>query len=383
MAHANTTHLHQKITKKTQNNHDLKDQLTTDQPPTNHRPTTQIPMPENTPPFDRKLLHPKHWGSWLAVGILWLLVRVLPYHGLMAIGSGLGRLMKITMPYRMLVVKTNLEHCFSQSSLNTTDLFNQHVDALGKGIFEMAMGWFLPAERFAHKIHFVDDYHVSNALKENRGVLLLGMHTTHIDFGAPMVTLKFPTYFMYRKMKNPVLDYIVSRRRILHSQGAIEQSNMRALITQLQAGQCVWYAADQDFGSRAPAVFAPFFGVDAYTLPLYAKIARKTNAAVIPVAGFRNAQTGQYEIRFLPEIPTDKLIDEAVAANAMNQAIETLLTGFEAQYYWVHRRFKTRPTGESAFYPRKPSHIRGDKKALKAQHAEQKKAKKEKNQPKS
>lgn len=308
----------------------------------------------------RKRLHPKYWGSWLAAGFLFVLVKYLPYRCLMWLGSKVGRLMEVLMPYRLLVSKTNIALCFANKDWET--IYKRHVDSLGKGVLEMAMGWFLSPQHFVDKVEHQGYEAVDAALAQGRGILFLGVHTTGLDFGAPLLNSRYPVYFMYRKAKNAVLDYIIMRGRLRSSPGVIEQNNLREVFSKLKNGECVWYGCDQDFGDNAKSVFVPLFGVMAYTLPYYAKIAKNTGAAVIPVAGFRDEENNQFIVRYLAEIEVDAL-DDKQAATAMNQGIETLLAGFEDQYYWVHRRFKTRPEGELPVYLPKPSHLRKEKKA--------------------
>lgn len=326
---------------------------------------------KNTPPksstkdafsMPKTLLRPRHWGSWLVAGGLYLLVKTLPYGWLMALGARLGKLMEKIMPYRFLVAKTNIRLCFAAGDWQA--IYRKHVRAVGKGVFEMAMGWFLPVDYFADRVRHEGYEDVDKALQEGRGVLFLGLHTTGLDFGVPLINHRYPVHFMYRPAKNAVLDYIIQRGRLRSCPGAIDHRNLREIFALLKQGQCVWYGCDQDFGDNAKAVFAPFFGVSAYTLAYYAKIAQKTAAAVIPVGGFRDDSSGQFVVRYLPEIDLSSPA-EYQAAEVMNHNIEKLLHGYEEQYYWVHRRFKTRPEGEEALYPPKPSHVRKQKKAIK------------------
>lgn len=317
-----------------------------------------------------RLFAPKYWGSWLLAGLLWLLVRVLPYHWLMSLGSGLGRLMEKLMPYRSLVAKTNIRLCFENSDKDWQTIYQRYVRSLGKGVFEMAMAWFLPPNHFADKVTHVGYEAAEKALADGRGILFLGVHTTGLDFGAPLLNSRYPTLPMYKAARNPVLDYLIVRSRLRNCPGVIEQDNLREVFRRLKKGDCIWYGCDQDFGRWSKSVFAPFFGVSAWTLPYYAKIAEKTQAAVIPVAGFRDDKSGRFIVKYLPEIPVNN-VGEKAAAIAMNQAIEQIITGYEDQYYWVHRRFKTRPDGQADVYPPKPSHLR-------RQRREAKKAQKEK-----
>ncbi len=300
----------------------------------------------------KALYHPKHWGSWLLAFWLFLLVNLLPYRALMALGALLGRVMEKLMPYRLLISKTNIRLCFATRDWQA--IYRRHVTSLGKGVFEMAMAWFLWRDNFQVRVEHEGEDAVLQAKAAGKGILFLGIHTTNLDFCAPLLSQRHPVSLMYQKAKNPVFDYLITRARLRHCLGVIDRKNMRDLLIRLKNGEAVWYGCDQDFGSNAKSVFTPFFGVSAYTLPSYAKLAQKTGAVVIPVAGFRNDDTGSYTLRYLPAIDVIGM-DETQAALAMNQGIERLIAGYEDQYYWVHRRFKTRPAGEAAVYPPKPS----------------------------
>ena len=96
------------------------------------------------------------------------------------------------------------------------------------------------------------------------------------------------------------------------------------------------------------SVFVPFFGVPAATVPSLSRFAKLGRAQVVPVIS-RLTSTG-YEVRVLPawqDFPTaDAVADTAL----MNQRLESYIQAQPAQYYWVHKRFKTRPEGEPSVY---------------------------------
>lgn len=280
----------------------------------------------------------------------------------MRLGSILGWMMEKVMPYRLLVSRTNIKLCYQDHDWQT--IYRRHVKSLGKGVFEMGMGWFLPPERFLHRVRHEGYEAIDKVLAEGRSILFLGVHTANLDFGAPLLNSRYPTSPMYKASRNPVLDYIILRSRLRNCPDAIMHSDMRGMIRKLNHGENIWYGCDQDFGSWSKSVFAPFYGISTLTLPHYAKIAQKTGAAVIPMAGFRDEENDQFVVRYLPEIHVQG-ITELEAATAMNRAIEQILVGYEDQYYWVHRRFKTRPEGEPDVYPPKPSHLRHQKRQAK------------------
>ncbi len=115
------------------------------------------------------------------------------------------------------------------------------------------------------------------------------------------------------------------------------------------AGHAVWYSPDQDFGRHA-SVFAPFFGIEAATIKLTAKIARMTGAPVIPLVFHRNPDDRTYTLEYLPPLADFPSGDEVSDAARVNAVIEAAIRRHPEQYLWLHRRFKTRPAGEASVY---------------------------------
>ena len=129
----------------------------------------------------------------------------------------------------------------------------------------------------------------------------------------------------------------------------IERSDARAILRRLKQGRVIWYAADQDYG-RKRSVFAPFFGIQTASITATAKLAALTGAPVLLGSNFRDLDTLTWEAfggEPLKGFPTG---DDVADATAINEAIEAAILRHPEQYLWMHRRFKTRPEGESSFY---------------------------------
>ena len=125
---------------------------------------------------------------------------------------------------------------------------------------------------------------------------------------------------------------------------------VRGLIRHLRNGIPVYYLPDMDFRATG-SVFVPFFGVQAATLLATAQIAKTWDAAVVPIVSRLDAGTGQYHIQVLPPLQDFPGEQSAEAATArLNTLVEDWIRIDPPQYYWVHRRFKTRPEGEPGFY---------------------------------
>ena len=124
---------------------------------------------------------------------------------------------------------------------------------------------------------------------------------------------------------------------------------MRGMVKALKSGECMWYAADQDYGKKH-SVFAPFFGVNAASVkatPRMVKMA-KCDAYAVFVRRSSEGKTITIEFERLPvEWPHG---DDVQDCAVVNEAIERGVRQAPAQYMWMHRRFKTRPEGEASFY---------------------------------
>jgi KDO2-lipid IV(A) lauroyltransferase len=95
-------------------------------------------------------------------------------------------------------------------------------------------------------------------------------------------------------------------------------------------------------------VFVPFYGVEAATVPSLSRFARMGGARVLPIV--THLTPDGYEVVVLPPwqgFPTEDVMADTAR---MNRELERWINAVPDQYYWVHKRFKTRPNGEASFY---------------------------------
>jgi KDO2-lipid IV(A) lauroyltransferase len=194
-------------------------------------------------------------------------------------------------------------------------------------------------------------HHVEEALATGKGILLIGAHFTTLDFSSRYVglTVPIPIYVTYREQKNAVIDFLLKQKRGHSMMKIIHRHDTREVIRQLKNGQIVWYAADQDYG-RKHSVFAPFFGVPAATITVPGRYAKMSGAQVIMVSHYRLSDTQGYELVFSPVVENYPQNDEIKDAACLNLEIEKIIRQCPEQYFWLHRRFKTRPEGEAKIY---------------------------------
>jgi KDO2-lipid IV(A) lauroyltransferase len=122
---------------------------------------------------------------------------------------------------------------------------------------------------------------------------------------------------------------------------------VKPIISNLRKGGLLYLLPDMDFGA-GESIFVPFYGVPTATVPSLSRFARLGRARVIGMYT-RLTPTG-YTAELTPaweHFPTDDV--EADTAR-MNRELESYINTMPGQYYWVHKRFKTRPDAQPSLY---------------------------------
>ena len=125
------------------------------------------------------------------------------------------------------------------------------------------------------------------------------------------------------------------------------------MIKSLKSGQPFYYLPDMDLGAR-DSVFAPFFGVQAATITALSRIARLPRG-IVPCVTRQLPGGAGYVVRFYPAWADFPSGDLPADAQRMNAFIEARVREMPEQYYWLHKRFKTRPPGEATYETRRVS----------------------------
>ncbi len=292
------------------------------------------------------LSHPSWWPTWFSVSLFWLLGQ-LPWNMLLAIGRSIGRLFWLIGGSRKHTTLTNIRLCFPHLSEDQQQtLAKKTIISAGEAITEIAGTFSNKRIDLGKRLEIIGRENMEAPLNKGKGVLLLGMHFNTIDVGSRLLGKVRPFSVVYRPNNNPIFDQVIkqSRSEVEHY---IERDDIRGLVRHLKAGRAVWYAPDQDYGTKH-AVYAPFFGVPAATITATSRIARMSGAVVVPVAHYR-LPGGLYRIEFgeaLSDFPTR---DDLADATKVNQTIEHYINKMPEQYLWVHRRFKHQPDDKNLY----------------------------------
>jgi len=228
-------------------------------------------------------------------------------------------------------------------------LARAHFRVFCRSVLEHALLWWSRRARIEHLVRIEGLEH----LRALRGapVILFVPHFVGLDAACTRLCCELDMVGMYANQKNPLLGKLLwrGRNRFGNQKAISRQEGVRALIAGMREGRPLYYLPDQDYGPR-DALFVPFFGVPAATVPGLSRIAEITGAKVLPCvvrilpggAGYRVTIEAPWS-----DFPTgDTLAD----TRRMNEYIERKVLEMPAQYLWMHKRFKTRPAGEARFY---------------------------------
>lgn len=296
----------------------------------------------------RRAVNPANWPLLLGLALLRLLI-LLPWRGQRTLGACLGRGFELLSARRRQVVATNLRLCFPQlDDRQRRRLQHDHFAALGLGLLETALAWW-GSEKQLRGLVTVDGLeHLTQAQASGRGIILLTAHCTQLELGARFMTQLHAFHAMYRPHRNPLYQDIMRHYREYRSgRPAIPQNDIRATIRALRRGGTVWYAPDHNYGRQS--IFVPFFGVPAYTITATSRLAEMSDALVLPYYPIRQPD-GHYRLIIEPALTQFPSDDVEADTARVNQLIEHWVQQAPEQYYWVHRRFKTRPPGQPKLY---------------------------------
>ena len=297
------------------------------------------------------LWSPRYWPSWLAVG-LFRALGLLPFPVLWALGTGFGRLGYYLAGSRRRVGRRNLEICFPDLSPRERDrMLRRHFGYLGQSAFIQGLIWGASRERLRRLVRVVNRERIDECIAAGRPVIVLVPHFVGLELGgAAFTALVHRGIYMYQRIRDPVIDAQIHKARTRFGSISVErQDDLRGLVRQIKAGNPFFYLPDQNAGPR-DGVFVPFCGLAASTVPMLSRFARLTGALVIPTYARFLPRGRGLELLFDPPLEGFPTKDPVADTAHMNRVIEARMRTMPEQYFWVHRRFKTRPRGEAPVY---------------------------------
>ena len=265
--------------------------------------------------------------------VLLRIMATLPVFIQVPIGSLLGIIISKIIRKRFKISQINILH----TNQPPGTLIN-HWKSLGISLFETANALFASSVKINRTLVVNNKEIIDNLLASKSNIILLVPHTTHMLLAGRALLTIFKTHNIYRPQTNKTFNHFLTTAYTDNGSTLVDANNPREIIRSMKSGFPVWYAPDNDIYSKS--VFAPFFGVPTSTLVATQKLAKISNATIVPLSFIRRGN--QYVLGFGDGFKLNDL-SELGAATKVNQEIEKLINLAPEQYYWVHRRFKTTP----------------------------------------
>ncbi|WP_455203140.1 lysophospholipid acyltransferase family protein [Kaarinaea lacus] len=278
---------------------------------------------------------------------------LLPLRAAHALGAALARLLIIFPNQPKHICQTNVRLCFPHLSAGEQQqLVKKILVETGKTATEIGALWLWDTQRILNLVKKVSGEEAVEAAKNNnRGIILAAPHHGAWEMCGLYISSHYPLTALYRPPRMAGLETLIrnARQRAGGRYVPTNAQGVKALYQTLRNNEFVGILPDQDPRNEG-GVFAPFFGVEANTMSLLPRLARKSQAAVFFIFAERLTKGQGYHIRIIPADDAIASADMREAASALNRGVEQCVAHCPEQYQWVYKRFRSRPQGEPGLY---------------------------------
>lgn len=289
--------------------------------------------------------------TYFSLALLWLL-HWLPFRAMGMAGKVFGLLVYALNAKRRHITRRNVSLCRPDLTQAEQDIMvREHFVAFAQSALDRTIAWWSSPARIKRLVT-LQGTEILDTFK-GQPVILLAPHFVGLDMGWTRLSLEHDMVTMYSCLKNSTFNRVVyrGRARFGQQQLLVRQDGLRSTLAAIKSGKPFYYLPDLDNGAR-DALFLPFFGVSTATITALSRLARLTKATVIPVIT-RRTRSGYVTTLGQPwaNYPGDGVEADTLR---MNREIEAHIQdgdlSHQAQYFWSHKRFKTRPPGEMSVY---------------------------------
>ena len=273
----------------------------------------------------------------------------LPLPVLRALGAGLGRLLYALARRRRHIALVNLRLCYPDwSDARLHDVARRSFVLFSQAFFDRAWLWHAPPAVVRQRLRITG---ATGDLTREGALVMFAPHFYGMDAGgsAVMDQIERPACTIYSTQSNPAVDAWMRAGRLRFGQATLlsRQDGVKPIVRALREGKMLYLLPDMDLGPQE-SIFVPFFGIPTATVPSLPRFAKLGGARVVPVVT-RLVPDG-YEVRVHPAWQSYPSDDVTADTARMNAELQTWIDAMPEQYYWVHKRFKTRPPGEPPVY---------------------------------
>lgn len=285
-----------------------------------------------------------HPGVWLMRALA-----PLPLPWLRALGDVLGRLLFALARRRRHIALVNLRLAFpAWSEAERMDVARRSFIAFAQSFIDRAWVWHAPDAVVRQRIRLTG---AVDELRRPEAAVLFAPHFYGMDAGGAAIMQQAVAKggSIYSPQSGAATDAWVRAGRERFGDVVLinRRDGVKPVVKSLREGRYLYLLPDMDLGPEE-SVFVPFFGVPAATVPSLPRLARLGRARVVPTV--TRMTPGGYEVQVHPAWSGYPGDDPVADTALMNRRLEDWIRTMPEQYYWVHRRFKTRPEGEPRIY---------------------------------
>jgi len=291
-------------------------------------------------------------AAWPFIKILGILPRPLAR----AFGISLGWIIYLFHARLRKVGMRNLALAFPEKSVaERARILRGEFTSLGRQLAEVCQFPRYTRENVEEVVVYDGLENYERAHARGKGVLFLTGHFGGWELSAFAHSLHgHRMHVVMRPMDNVYLNRMICDYRTMHGNKTVDKDNfVRGLLSAMKAGEVVGILMDTNM-TPPQGIFVDFFGIPACTASGLARIALRTDAAVVPTFTIWDAEMRKYRLRFDPAVELVRTGDLEADIRANTQKftsiIEDYVRKYPEQWLWVHRRWKTRPEGQKGLY---------------------------------
>ena len=291
-------------------------------------------------------------ASKIAIGFMHVLAK-LPLPVLRGLGKFVGRVLFVVAGQRRRIALRNFELCFPDVPLAQRKAWaKESFEVFCQTFLDRSWLWFGSEELVRSRVKLVGATH---ELDGDTPTIVFAPHFYSMDAGGLALPLNTEREFtsIFATNPDPDLDawFMAGRQRFGNVKMLNRADGVKPIISCVRKGGLLYLLPDMDYGKN-DSVFVPFFAVpEVATIPSLSRFARLGKAKV--VALYNRMTPEGYVAELTPaweNFPTD---DHVADTARMNRELQAAIMTMVPQYYWVHKRFKTRPDGEASLYAKK------------------------------
>ncbi len=292
---------------------------------------------------------------WIVRGIIWLCLK-LSWQTAYDLGTLLGRfLYRFNLRRSVAMVNLNIVYGKSKSQDELEQIYKASMINLGRLIFNYIRLPYQPPSFWEKHVRPVNFHFLTDALKEQRGVIALAAHLGIIDLAAGYLgQTGYPVSVVGKRIKNQFWDNFVLDNRLSMNVGSIRHRNsMKRILKGLKTGEVIVMALDQNM-QRKQGTFLDWMGRPASSVYASGYLAQKYKVPIVSGYCWQNGPQ-DFELIFTESVPfmsyeSDPKKEMLINAQNHADAVQRMIISHPEVWFWIHKRWRVQPEGFESPY---------------------------------